>query len=107
MHLFNQDEYDEDTDLILFGDDGGYVNVIYVHRKFFVEASSEDKTHELTPTKLMKKDSFEMYNISLYKRLVHPDWVLKVQFYPEINAFISCSRSGQISLIVLSFEKDG
>lgn len=59
-------DYDDDTDMILYGDDGGYVNVLTLNRKFLLENTSESGPNEhLAPAKLMKKDSMERYNMFL------------------------------------------
>ena len=58
-------DYDDNTDMIIYGDDGGYVNVLTLNRKFLENTSDSGPSEHLTPTKLMKKDSFERYNMSL------------------------------------------
>eukprot|EP00842_Homolaphlyctis_polyrhiza_P005998 jgi/Hompol1/639/HPOL_002560-RA len=98
--------YDEDTDLILFGDDGGNVNVLSLTRRFLVDTASDNVPSEhLTPAKLTKKDSLERNNISLYRRKIHDDWVLKVQYYPEMNAFVSCAVETNKSLVIGDLER--
>ncbi|KAI8929846.1 WD40-repeat-containing domain protein [Entophlyctis helioformis] len=98
--------YDEDTDLIMFGDDGGYVNVLSLTRRFLIDTASDNGPSEhLTPAKLTKKDSLEKNNISLYRRKVHNDWVLKVQYYPEMNAFVSCALETAKSLVIGDLER--
>jgi WD40 repeat protein len=100
-------DYEEDIDLILYGDDGGYVNVIHMHRKFLVDMAGGDvDINALTPAKLTKKDSLEKNHISLYRIKLHADWVLKVQYYPEMNAFVSCAREPTSSLVVYSLDAD-
>ncbi|KAJ3056388.1 WD repeat-containing protein 49 [Rhizophlyctis rosea] len=98
--------YDDDKDLILFGDDGGYVNVLTFTRKFFVDTAPESEANRhLTPAKLSKKDSFKKNNIAFYRRKMHNDWVHKVQYYQEMNAFVSCSTESTNSLIIGDLER--
>ncbi|KAL2911515.1 hypothetical protein HK105_209004 [Polyrhizophydium stewartii] len=98
--------YDEDTDLILFGDDGGYVNVLSLTRRFLIDTASDNGPSEhLTPAKLTKRDSLEKNNISLYRRKIHDDWVLRVQYYPEMNAFVSCAMETAKSLVIGDLER--
>ncbi|KAH6585718.1 hypothetical protein BASA50_001053 [Batrachochytrium salamandrivorans] len=98
--------YDEETDLILFGDDGGHVNVLSITAKFLVDTASDSYLGEpLTSAKLTKKDSLEKHNISLYRRKIHEDWVLKVQYYPEMNSFVSCAVENNKSLVIGDLER--
>lgn len=94
-------DYDENTDLILFGDDGGYVNVLTMNRRVLVENNTDDGPGEhLNPSKLARKDAMEKYNMYLYRKKVHNEWVLKVQYYREMNAFVSCSLDDDHSLVM-------
>jgi hypothetical protein len=61
-------DYDENVDLILYGDDGGYVNVLTLNRKFISDNNSDNGPGEhLRPSKLTKKDSLEKYSLFLYR----------------------------------------
>ncbi|KAI8911806.1 WD40-repeat-containing domain protein [Gorgonomyces haynaldii] len=99
--------YDDDTDLILFGDDRGFVNVLYMHRRFLVDSAGDNSIYELSASKLLQKDSMEKYNICISRRQVHKDkeWVLKVQYFHEMNAFVSCSRHAGSSLVIGDLER--
>jgi hypothetical protein len=99
-------DYDENTDMILYGDDGGYVNVLTLNRRFLLENSSDNGPGEhLTPSKLMKKDSLEKNFMCLQRRKIHQEWVLKVQYYREMNAFVSCSNESERSLVIGDLER--
>ncbi|KAJ3185585.1 WD40 repeat domain 95 [Geranomyces variabilis] len=93
---------DEERDFILFGDDGGYVNVLTFTRKFITE---NEATEELSPAKLSRRESLKKYNASFSRRKIHNDWVVKVQYYSEINAFISCAPESIRSLIIGDLER--
>jgi hypothetical protein len=61
--------YDDDVDLLIIGDDGGYVSIIKMRQKFLVDcAASESEKNDsyLTPHHLSKRDSLERYNITMY-----------------------------------------
>ncbi|KAI9352022.1 WD40-repeat-containing domain protein [Obelidium mucronatum] len=99
-------QYDDSGDLILFGDDGGYVNVLQITRKFLFDSSSDSDTFEqLTPAKLQKKDSLKKNSLSYYRRKIHTDWVLKVHYYPEMNGFVSCASENTKSLVIGDLER--
>lgn len=99
-------DYDDDTDMIIYGDDGGFVNVITLNRKVLMENTSENGPSEhLTPAKLMKKDSMERYNMFLTRRKIHQQWVLKVMYYREMNSFVSCSLDDERSLVMGDLER--
>lgn len=92
--------------MIIYGDDGGFVNVLTLSRKFLLENNSDSGPGEhLTASKLMKKDSMEKYNMSLYRRKIHQQWVLKVQYYREMNSFVSCSLDDDRSLVMGDLER--
>ncbi|KAI8818479.1 WD40-repeat-containing domain protein [Fimicolochytrium jonesii] len=93
---------DEDRDLILFGDEGGYVNVLNITRKFLTDNEAHE---ELSPLKLSKKDSLKKHNATFLRRKVHNDWVTRVHYYPEINAFISCAPESIRSLVIGDIER--
>jgi hypothetical protein len=83
--------YDEDGDLILFGDDGGYVNVLHITRKFLFDSSSDSETSEqLTPAKLLKRDSAKKNNLSFYR--VCFGYQLIAIFYLTIAVFFSTTE---------------
>ncbi|KAJ3336526.1 WD40 repeat domain 95 [Kappamyces sp. JEL0680] len=99
-------DYDDNTDMIIYGDDGGYVNVLTLNRKFLLENTSDSGPGEhLTPTKLMKRDSMERNNMMLTRRKIHKEWVLKVQYYREMNSFVSCSLDDEKSLVMGDLER--
>ncbi|KAJ3065105.1 WD40 repeat domain 95 [Podochytrium sp. JEL0797] len=89
-----------------FGVAGGYVNVLQITRKFLFDNSSDSDTFEqLTPAKLQKKDSLKKNSLSYYRRKIHNDWVLKVQYYPEMNGFVSCASENTKSLVIGDLER--
>ncbi|KAI8827856.1 WD40-repeat-containing domain protein [Chytriomyces cf. hyalinus JEL632] len=99
-------QYDDSGDLILFGDDGGYVNVLQITRKFLFDNSSDSESCEqLTPAKLLRKDSLRKNSLSYYRRKIHNDWVLKVQYYQEMNGFVSCASENTKSLVIGDLER--
>ncbi|KAI8812174.1 WD40-repeat-containing domain protein [Cladochytrium replicatum] len=98
--------YDDDRDLILFGDDGGHLNVLSITRKMIFENTSDaDLSEPLTAAKLSKKEAWRKYSMSFYKRKIHNEWVLKVQYYAEMNAFVSCASENSQSLVIGDLER--
>ncbi|KAI9094719.1 WD40-repeat-containing domain protein [Phlyctochytrium arcticum] len=95
-------QHDDERDFLLFGDDGGYINVLIFNRKFFTDNEGNE---ELTVAKLSKRDSLKKYNATFYRRKTHNDWVVKVQYYQEINAFVSCAPESVKSLVVGDLER--
>lgn len=68
-------DYNEGTDLIIYGDDGGYVNVLTLQRRFLLENTGTDGPGEhLTPLLLMKKGSIERHYISLSRVLENSNY---------------------------------
>ncbi|KAJ3129013.1 WD40 repeat domain 95 [Nowakowskiella sp. JEL0407] len=98
-------QYEEERDLILFGDDGGYINVVTISRKFLSENSGDVEMESLTPAKLLKKDAVKKNYITFYRRKIHNDWVLKIQYYPDMNAFVSCATENTRSLVIGDLER--
>ncbi|KAI8614723.1 WD40-repeat-containing domain protein [Chytriomyces sp. MP71] len=99
-------QYDDSGDLILFGDDGGYVNVLQITRKFLFDNSSDnDGCEQLTPAKLQRKDSLRKNSLSYYRRKIHNDWVLSVRYYQEMNGFVSCASENTKSLVIGDLER--
>lgn len=105
MCLSTSPDYDEDTDLIIFGDDGGFVNVLYMHKRFLVDTTGDVDVSELTAAKIQKKDSLERHNICLVRVKLHSEWVLKVHYYSEMNTFISCANESVNSMVIGDFER--
>ncbi len=100
-------KYDDDIDLILVGDDGGNVNVFKMRHKFIVDSSTtENEKHDfLTPHHLTKRDSFEKYNIMMYTRKCHNDWVRQVRYFEEMNAYVTCASENGSSFIIGDLER--
>jgi hypothetical protein len=62
-------QYDENIDLLLFGDDGGYVNVLYLSRQYFIDAAGESDIGTITPGTITKRESLSKHNLFLYRVL--------------------------------------
>ncbi|KAJ3227462.1 WD40 repeat domain 95 [Clydaea vesicula] len=117
--LAHASNYEEESDLILFGDDGGFLNVITLRRSFFENTSDTIQYEHLTAAKLTKvedketktwrklskEESMKKYNLFFYRRKIHYDWILKIQYIHEINAFITCSSETNRSLAIGDLER--
>ena len=84
----NHQENPVKQDLLLVGDDAGYVNFIQLSDLDF-----QDKSPDLN----MKPSQFGKRFI---KRKVHSDWVQKVMYVSDMKAFISCSQGSKNSLVI-------
>ncbi|RKO89787.1 WD40-repeat-containing domain protein, partial [Blyttiomyces helicus] len=89
-------------ELILWGDDGGWVNVLTIDTR---KVSDSEADEQLTPAKLSKRDSYRKNNMSFYRKKTHNEWVLKIEYYPEMNAFVSCASEATRSLVIGDLER--
>ncbi|KAG5456492.1 MAG: hypothetical protein BJ554DRAFT_3749, partial [Olpidium bornovanus] len=58
--------FDEDGDLLIFGDDGGYVNVLHFNRRAFVDNVNEGRP-VLDPATLVKKENLAKGQMYFYR----------------------------------------
>ncbi|KAI9139143.1 WD40-repeat-containing domain protein [Paraphysoderma sedebokerense] len=94
-------KYDDEKSLILFGDDGGYVNFLSFTRRFFIDCVSDVEPTYITPATLAKKeDNIYKQNMSLNKKKIHDDWIEQIQIYRELNSFVSCSSESTKSMAI-------
>lgn len=91
--------FEENLDLLIFGDDGGYLNILRMHRRFLIEKSGESKAGEIQAAQLLKSDSFQNNNISLTRYKYHTGWVDRVNFYSELNSVLSCCKDEKESMV--------
>ena len=61
-------KYDETQDILVWGDDGGYVNILLFNKRFFVDHISEDKSIYLDPIVLQRPDMQAKYHM-MFKRV--------------------------------------
>ncbi|KAL8568266.1 hypothetical protein ACOMHN_040839 [Nucella lapillus] len=88
-------------DLVLFGDDQGYVNVLTIGSKDLnmKNAKGEKRNSQsvvIDPSKL---------STPIIRRKIHGDWVLKVKYFPELRCFASCSPSSRQSFVLEETER--
>ncbi|MBN3280803.1 WDR64 protein, partial [Polyodon spathula] len=86
------------SDSILIGDNAGFVNLVTV------------SISDLSSKKSEEKGQAQMLNhIGLrhpvVRRKLHNDWVLKVAFFPELNAFGSCSLDSVHSFVLEELQR--
>lgn len=105
VHSYDVGQYDDTQDLLIWGDDGGCVNILLLTRRFFVDHVTEDKPAFVDPTILLRKEMQDKYHLNFQKRRVHNDWVSHVQFYNELNGYISCSSDSVKSLAIGDIER--
>ncbi|XP_070180399.1 WD repeat-containing protein 64-like [Littorina saxatilis] len=83
-------------DVVLFGDDQGYVNVLAISAKDLNMKNSKGEKRNsqnvtIEPSKLSNP---------IVRRKIHGDWVLKVKYFPDLRCFASCSPSSQQSFVL-------
>ncbi|EDV21639.1 uncharacterized protein TRIADDRAFT_59845 [Trichoplax adhaerens] len=92
------DESEIHEDVLIFGDDQGYVNMMRISAKDLHMKSSEKgeaSVVSVEPSKLTHK---------ILKRKLHDDWVLKIRYYTQLKAFVSCSPCNRQSLVIVDLE---
>lgn len=93
-------DVEDGENAIIYGDDGGYVNTLYMPKRFWSETLSEMTPVEvLTPQKIMKAN-LNRNGLHLHRKKCHNDWVTKITFNTEFNSWISCSPDREKSLVV-------
>ncbi|KAK7504770.1 hypothetical protein BaRGS_00003798, partial [Batillaria attramentaria] len=83
-------------DMILFGDDQGYVNALTIVAKDLTMKNSKGERRNsqnisIDPSKLSHP---------IARRKIHGDWVLKVKYFPDLRCFASCSPSSHQSFVL-------
>jgi len=93
--------FNEDYDLLLVGDDQGYMNFIYINKKIL--SSSNAYGVWSTNTKTNKKN--DSNQVHIYKKRVHNSWIHNIQYYSELNSFVTCSSDSNKSLVITDIER--
>eukprot|EP01136_Pigoraptor_vietnamica_P017476 Opistho-1_new@62676 len=86
-----------DRNILLFGDDGGYVNIITLPDK----SSFNSLPRDVDPHAL---SDHGMPDFTYVRRKVHKDWVLGIKYFPTLKSYASCSSSSQRSLVIGDLE---
>lgn len=60
-------KYDDHQDILLWGDDGGYVSTLIFNKRFFVDNVTEDKAAFVDPQMLIKRDMQEKFHMTFHK----------------------------------------
>jgi hypothetical protein len=82
---------DEEIDMLLTGDDAGYLNMVVFPRRFFIDTSTDsDSSIILNPISLTKKEA-NKGGMTYSRRKLNDEWITQVAFYPEMNSFVACS----------------
>jgi WD40 repeat protein len=93
--------FTEDDDLLLVGDDQGYMNFIYINKKILTSSNAYGVWN--TNSKGNKKN--DSNQISFYKKRIHNSWIHDIQYYSELNSFITCSSDSNKSLVITDIER--
>ncbi|ELT96575.1 hypothetical protein CAPTEDRAFT_219855 [Capitella teleta] len=90
-------------DVVLFGDDQGYVNVLNLHMKDLTIKTT--KTGEQTKSSQIIVVEPKRLTYPIRRRKLHDDWVLKVAWIPELRCFASCSPSCTTSFVLEEIDR--
>ncbi|XP_052272714.1 WD repeat-containing protein 64-like isoform X3 [Dreissena polymorpha] len=93
-------------DLVLFGDNQGYINLLTLAAKDLTMKNS--KGGEKKPAKdqnILHVIEPNRLSVPLVKRKIHDDWVTCVKYFPELHCFASCSPSSKISFVLEEIDR--
>ncbi|KNE54965.1 hypothetical protein AMAG_00905 [Allomyces macrogynus ATCC 38327] len=99
-------KFDEERSLLVFGDDGGYINILSFTRRFFADYVSDAEAAVIKPSALSQKEEDQYKGtITLHRKKIHTGWVERIQLIREINAFVTCSSESAKSLVISDLER--
>ncbi|XP_069117612.1 WD repeat-containing protein 64-like isoform X5 [Argopecten irradians] len=102
-HVTNSSPAHED--LVLFGDDQGYVNVMrLVAKDLNTKNSKNDKRGNINLPQNYPLDPDNL-TYPIVKRKLHHDWVLSIKYFPELRCFGSCSPDSRQSFVLEEVER--
>ncbi|XP_021348111.1 WD repeat-containing protein 64-like isoform X3 [Mizuhopecten yessoensis] len=92
-------------DIVLFGDDQGYVNAMrLVAKDLNTKSSKNDKRGNINLPQNYPIDPDKL-TYPIAKRKLHHDWVLNVKYFPELRCFASCSPHSRQSFVLEEVER--
>ncbi|KAI9099891.1 WD40-repeat-containing domain protein [Phlyctochytrium arcticum] len=94
---FDSENPDSDQSMILYGTDQGYVNLLHFSHAALFGTSSTKKDH--VPV-VMLDSLAKSPGTQVWKRKAHNDWVIKVEYYHDLRAIVSCSPDSKDSLVM-------
>ncbi|CAK8680345.1 unnamed protein product [Clavelina lepadiformis] len=92
---------DEHSDAVLIGDDAGFINLVQLtHNDVVVKASKDQK-------RVLKYNIIDpsTLTVPIVRRKFHNEWVLQVQYLPDIKHFASCSPGDRLSFVIANFKR--
>ncbi|KAJ3375003.1 WD repeat-containing protein 49 [Allomyces arbusculus] len=99
-------KFEEERSLLVFGDDGGYINILSFTRRFFADYVSDTEAAVIKPSALSHKEENPYKGtITLHRKKIHTGWVERIQLIREINAFVTCSSESAKSLVISDLER--
>ncbi|XP_074662420.1 WD repeat-containing protein 64-like [Tubulanus polymorphus] len=93
-------------DTILFGDDHGNINLMTIASKDLNMKNSKDDNNSKNQTEApnLVIDP-EKLTYPIHKRKIHEDWVIKIDYIPELGCFASCSPSSSTSFVLEEIDR--
>ncbi|ORZ37998.1 WD40-repeat-containing domain protein [Catenaria anguillulae PL171] len=101
-------KFEDERSVLVFGDDGGFINILSFTRRFFVDYTSDNEPLVVKPSLLShREDNPYRGTITLHRKKVHNEgeWVERIQCFREINAFVTCSSGSVKSLVISDLER--
>ncbi|XP_064622276.1 WD repeat-containing protein 64-like isoform X2 [Lineus longissimus] len=96
----NSNSHLEDT--VLFGDDQGFVNMLTLAAKDLTPKNAKGDA------KLKERENIaidpQKLTHPIIRRRLHDDWVIKIEYIPELRCFASCSPSSNVSFVLEEVE---
>lgn len=87
-------------DLVLFGDDQGYINVLKLVAKDLTLKNSKDADKRQTQIPTNITIAPDVLSHKIIRRKLHNDYVLQVKYFPELRCFASCSPHSKKSFVL-------
>ncbi|XP_071162911.1 WD repeat-containing protein 64-like isoform X2 [Mytilus edulis] len=87
-------------DIVLFGDDMGYLNVLKLVAKDLTPKNSKDSDKRQTQIPTNITIAPDQLTHKIVRRKLHNDYVLQVKYFPELRCFASCSPHSKKSFVL-------
>eukprot|EP00158_Paraphelidium_tribonemae_P005724 Partr_v1_DN27487_c0_g1_i5_m71542 putative WD repeat-containing protein on Y len=99
-------KYDEQKNLVIWGDQAGNVHMLMFVAKSFLYRITDDKTVQLVSRiDLVRRSQSEPDGVSYKKRQVHLEAVTSIGYSTEFSSFISTSTDSQKSLSISTISR--
>ncbi|RKP01578.1 hypothetical protein CXG81DRAFT_11800, partial [Caulochytrium protostelioides] len=91
---------EENKILLLWGDTAGYVSILSMLPQAFSVNTEAASWVPFTAKSLLGDLETAPHGLALARRKVHADWVEHIQYYPELQSWVSCCNRGERSVVL-------